>query len=54
VNWTASGGSLTAATSTSDANGLTQTSFSAATAGTYQVTASVPNEASVVFTIVVQ
>lgn len=54
VNWTTSGGTLSASSSTSDTNGIAQTTFTASRAGTYQVTATLPGEASVVFTIVVQ
>lgn len=54
VNWTATGGTLSAGSAASDANGVSQVTFSAATPGDYFVTATLPGRASHIYQIVVQ
>jgi hypothetical protein len=54
VNWSATGGTLTSASSASDATGTVQNTFRASQPGTYLVTADVPGQASVVFQVIVQ
>jgi len=53
VNWSTSGGSLSALNTVSDGTGTETTTFSAGAPGTYQVTANLPERASLFFQIVV-
>lgn len=54
IEWTATGGTLSASTATSDASGISQVSFSAPAPGSYFVTATLPGRATHIFQIVVQ
>ncbi|HXT16563.1 MAG TPA: Ig-like domain-containing protein [Gemmatimonadaceae bacterium] len=54
VNWSTTGGTLSGLTTTSDATGIARTTFRASQAGTYLVTANLPERASVIFQVVVR
>ena len=54
VNWSSSGGTLSTSTTVSDATGTVTEAFAAKEPGTYQVTADLPNRASLFFQIVVR
>ena len=54
VTWVSSGGSLSASDTTSDATGTAMVAFAATEAGTYHVTADLPERATCIFEIVVR
>lgn len=54
VNWTTSGGSISASTVPTTSDGISQVTFTAATPGSYFVTAELPGQATHTYQIVVQ
>ena len=54
VNWSATGGTLSSASGTSDSTGNVSTTFTPTQAGEFLITADLPNKASVVFKVVAQ
>jgi hypothetical protein len=54
VNWSTTGGTLSASTVPTATGGISQVTFSAATAGNYFVTAELPNQGTHTYQIVVQ
>jgi hypothetical protein len=54
INWTATGGTLSAASAPTDPNGISQVTFSASAPGDYFVTAELPGKATHIYQVVVQ